>query len=436
MNKKINIHPYLLIILSFLGVILFGTVLLCLPISEKNSDLSFMDALFTSTSCVCVTGLTVINVAEELSIFGKIVTAILMEIGGLSFLTIAVCIFAAIGGKIGIGNRYLLKEALNQNSLSGIVTLVKRIILISFVIQGIGVIFSYLSLMKYYDYRFWETLGYSIYHSIASFNNAGFDIFGPNSLILFKDDVFFNIVTMILIVLGGIGFIVIDDIVTKKSIKKLSIHSKLVLSMTLALLTLGTLVFKFSMSDDITWLQAMFTSVTCRTAGFTTLDLSTLSPSAYIMAILLMLVGASPCSTGGGVKTTTFLVMLVTVLFYARGQKPRIFKRKIAEISIVKAFVLFGVAILMALTATLIIGISQPELEVSDVLFEVISGFSTTGLSLGITTQLNWFSKLVICLMMFLGRIGMLTIMGVLNRNWMSESKENIQYVEERIIVG
>ena len=440
-KRRLNLaskSPYIILLMGFAILILVGSLLFMLPFATKEGQaISYIDSLFLSTSAICVTGLvsSPLPLAELLSPFGCIILLLLVEVGGLGFITLVTFAFSLMGKKAGVSTNLLLKEAMNQNSYQELIPLGKKIVLTSFLFQGIGVIFNTVAFCIE-GFNFFESLWYSIFHTISAFNNAGFDIFGPNSLILFKDDVFFNIVTMILIVLGGIGFIVIDDIVTKKSIKKLSIHSKLVLSMTLALLTLGTLVFKFSMSDDITWLQAMFTSVTCRTAGFTTLDLSTLSPSAYIMAILLMLVGASPCSTGGGVKTTTFLVMLVTVLFYARGQKPRIFKRKIAEISIVKAFVLFGVAILMALTATLIIGISQPELEVSDVLFEVISGFSTTGLSLGITTQLNWFSKLVICLMMFLGRIGMLTIMGVLNRNWMSESKENIQYVEERIIVG
>lgn len=436
-NRKIKIHPYVLIILTFLAVILLGTICLMLPWAVKDGvRLTFVDALFMSTSSVCVTGLSVVTPATKLSLFGKIVMAIMMEIGGLSFLTIAVCFFAVIGGKIGIGNRYLLREALNQNSLVGIVHLVKRIILISFIIQMIGVLLNYLSLMSYYQYDFGKTLGVSIFHSIASFNNAGFDVFGVDSVIPFKDNVLFNISTIFLIVSGGLGFIVIDELVTKHSFRKLSIHSKLVLTITTALILLGMFIFKFAMFDEITWLQALFTSVTCRTAGFTSVDLANLPPVGYVMSIVLMFIGASPCSTGGGIKTTTIFVMLLTFIYYAQGKKPRIFHRRISDGSIFKAFVLFGIAVIVIIVATLIIGFSQPELGLSSILFEVVSGFSTTGLTMGITPSLNALSKIVICFLMFFGRLGPLTIIGVVNHNWMRESKENIQYVEERIIVG
>ncbi|MDE6945640.1 MAG: hypothetical protein K2P14_00500 [Anaeroplasmataceae bacterium] len=436
-QRKLKIHPYVLIILTFLGVILLGTICFMFPWSVKSGErLNFIDSLFMATSSVCVTGLTVINPAAKLSVFGKIVMAILMEIGGLSFITIAVCFFAIIGGKIGIGNRYLLKEALNQNSLAGIVHLVKRIILISMIIQCIGVILNYFALMSYYNYDFVKTLGASIFHSIASFNNAGFDVFGDQSLILFKDNILLNISTMFLILCGGLGFIVIEELVTKRNIKKLSIHSRIVLIMTSVLTILGMFLFKFSMYDEITWLQALFTSVTCRTAGFTTIPLEQLPPGAYITAIVLMFIGVSPCSTGGGVKTTTIFVIFLTLVYYARGKKPKIFHRRISDGSIFKAFALFGSTVMLNILGTLIIGLSQPELGLEAILFEVVSGFSTTGLSMGITASFNVLSKVVMCFLMFFGRLGPLTIISVVNHNWMTESKEKIQYVEERIIVG
>ncbi len=436
-QRKLKIHPYVLIILTFLGVILLGTICFMFPWSVKSGErLNFIDSLFMATSSVCVTGLTVINPAAKLSVFGKIVMAILMEIGGLSFITIAVCFFAIIGGKIGIGNRYLLKEALNQNSLAGIVHLVKRIILISMIIQCIGVILNYFALMSYYNYDFVKTLGASIFHSIASFNNAGFDVFGNQSLILFKDNILLNISTMFLILCGGLGFIVIEELVTKRNIKKLSIHSRIVLIMTAVLTILGMFLFKFSMYDEITWLQALFTSVTCRTAGFTTIPLEQLPPGAYITAIVLMFIGVSPCSTGGGVKTTTIFVIFLTLVYYARGKKPKIFHRRISDGSIFKAFALFGSTVMLNILGTLIIGLSQPELGLEAILFEVVSGFSTTGLSMGITASFNVLSKVVMCFLMFFGRLGPLTIISVVNHNWMTESKEKIQYVEERIIVG
>lgn len=436
-KRKLKIHPYVFIILTFLSVILLGTLCLMLPFAvQEGASLSFIDALFMSTSSVCVTGLSVIVPATKLSIFGKIVMALLMEIGGLSFLTIAVCFFAILGGKIGIGNRYLLREALNQNSLAGIVQLVKRIILISFIIQFIGIVLNYISLMSYYNYNFGQTLGVSIFHSIAAFNNAGFDIFGTESMIPFKDNILLNISTMFLIICGGMGFIVINEIVTKHSLKKLSIHSKIVLIMTLSLTILGMLVFKLSMYNDISWLQALFTSVTCRTAGFTSIPLKQIPPSAYIMFIVLMFIGASSCSTGGGIKTTTIFVIFLTLFYYARGKKPRIFHRRISDSSTFKAFVLFGFAVMIIMLGTFIVGLSQPKFGLDQILFEVVSGFTTTGLTLGITTSLNVLNKIVLCFMMFIGRLGPLTIIGVVNRNWMTESKEKIQYVEERVIIG
>lgn len=436
-KRKIRIHPYVFIILTFLSVILLGTICFMLPwTAADGKHLNFIDALFMATSSVCVTGLSVITPAIKFSLFGKIVMALLMEIGGLSFLTIAVCFFAVLGGKIGIGNRYLLREALNQNSLAGIVHLVKRIILISFVIQLVGAILNYLALMSYYDYDFWKTFGVSIFHSIASFNNAGFDIFGEQSMIPFKDNILLNISTISLIVSGGLGFIVIQELVSKHSLKKLSIHSKIVLVMTFALIIIGMLVFKFSMYNEISWLQALFASVTCRTAGFTSIPLEQIPPSAYIMFIVLMFIGASPCSTGGGVKTTTVFVIMLTFFYYAQGKKPRIFHRRISDSSIFKAFVLFGITIIIIILGTMLIGFSQPEFGLEKILYEVVSGFTTTGLSMGITPLLNGFSKIVLCFVMFFGRLGPLTIIGVVNHNWMTESKEKIQYVEERIIVG
>ncbi len=436
-KKKLKIHPYVFIILTFLSVILLGTICFMLPWAVCDGNhLSFVDALFMSTSSVCVTGLAVITPAAKFSLFGKIVMAFLMEIGGLSFLTIAVCFFAILGGKIGIGNRYLLREALNQNSIAGIVKLVKRIILISFVIQFIGILLNYIALMPYYDYNFGKTLGVAVFHSIASFNNAGFDIFGDQSMIPFKDNILLNISTMLLIVCGGLGFIVIEEVVSKHSLKKLSIHSKIVLIMTIALNGIGMLVFKFSMYNEISWLQALFTAITCRTAGFTSVPLEQIPPSAYVMFIVLMFIGASPCSTGGGVKTTTIFVIMLTFFYYAQGKKPRIFHRRISDGSIFKAFVLFGITVIIMILGAMMIGFSQPDLGMDRILFEVVSGFTTTGLSMGITPILNTFSKIVLCFMMFFGRLGPLTIIGVVNHNWMTESKEKIQYVEERIIVG
>ena len=432
--KVKKIHPYMLIIFSFICVILAGTILLLLPISSADGkSIGFVDSLFMATSATCVTGLASVNVAYELSTFGKVVMCLLMEIGGLSIITIGVFIFSILGAKIGVSNRFLIKEALNQNSVKGIVSLVRKIIITALIIQTVGTIINMFALVPYYN-DFWKGLGISIFHSVASFNNAGFDMFGYNSMMEFNNNVILNASTMLMIVLGAMGFVVIDDIITKRNWKKLTLHSKISIITTVFLIIGGTLLMKLSM-NSISWLEALFTSITTRTAGFSTIDMSTLTPGGYSVVIMLMFIGASPISTGGGIKTTTFAVILISIFYFARGTKAKAFKRKIPETAIFKAFVLFSVAIMAICITVFMISVAQPELEFRKVMFEVVSAFSTTGLSMGITTALNSFSKIVLCALMLFGRLGPLTIIGVVNRNMLA-SKESIQYVEEGVYIG
>ena len=433
--KVRKIHPYMLIIFSFLCVILVGTLLLVLPISSQDGkSFGFIDSLFMATSATCVTGLATVNIANQMSLFGKIVMCLLMEIGGLSIITIGVFIFSILGAKIGVSNRFLIKEALNQNSAKGIVSLVRKIILTALIIQTVGVIINMFALVSYYD-DFWRGLGVSIFHSFASFNNAGFDMFGEESMIDFSGNIILNSSTILMIILGSMGFVVIDDIVKKRKWKTLTLHSKITTITSALLIVFGTLLLKLSM-NNMTWLQAIFTSVTTRTAGFTTVDMTELPSATYAIIIMLMFIGASPISTGGGIKTTTFAVILISIYYFASGKKAKAFKRKIPETAIFKAFVLFVVAILTICFGLLLISLVQPELAFKKVLFEVVSAFSTTGLSMGITTSLNWFSKLVICALMLFGRLGPLTIIGVVNRNFMNDTKEKIKYVEEGVYIG
>lgn len=433
--KVRKIHPYMLIIFSFLCVILFGTCLLALPISSASGkSFGFVDSLFMATSATCVTGLATVNVANEMTVFGKIVMCMLMEIGGLSIITIGVFIFSILGAKIGVSNRILIRESLNQNSVKGIISLVRKIIVTSFIIQAVGIIINMFALVPYY-HDFWYGLGVSIFHAVSSFNNAGFDMFGETSMIEFNNNVILNSSTILMIILGSMGFVVINDIITKKSWKKLTLHSKLSTITSAILIVGGTILIKCSMSS-VTWLESLFTSVTTRTAGFTTIDMSVLSPAAYAIIVTLMFIGASPISTGGGIKTTTLAVILISIYYFALGKKARAFKRKIPETAIFKAFVIFVVAILAICIAVFLISIAQPELDFRKVMFEAVSAFSTTGLSMGITTSLNAFSRIVLCFLMLFGRLGPLTIISVVNRNFMHESKESIQYVEEGVYIG
>ena len=437
--KTRKIHPYFIIILTFLGVILTGTLFLVLPVSgTNNKSIGFVDSLFMSTSAVCVTGLGTVNVASGLSLFGKIILAILMEIGGLSILTIAIFFFTILGAKLSVSNKFLLREALNQNSVKGVTTLVIKIIIWATIIQFIGVVLNMVALMPYFDGNFSKSLGYSIFHSIASFNNAGFDAFGSESMIGFKDNLMLNTSTMFLIIFGGIGFVVLSDVIKKRNWKLLQLHTKIVLITTVALIFGGAILIKLTAWTDISWLQAFFTSVTCRTAGFTTYDMAELvnHPATYVIIIFLMFIGASPCSTGGGIKTTTLAVAIISTVYYARGRKAKVFKRKIDDAQIFKSFVLIGVAVMIIVVGTFVLCAAQKEISLMEGLFEVVSAFSTTGLSMGITGKLNVFNKLFICIIMFTGRLGPLTIIGLVNKNWMTESNEEIQYVEESVIIG
>lgn len=482
-----RIHPYVKIILTFVSVILIGTLCLALPYaSQSGESIGFVDALFSATSATCVTGLSVVTIATDFTIFGKVVMIILMEIGGLSFITITVFFFTIVGAKIGISNRFLLREQLNQNSVEGLIGLVKRIVIMSFTIQLIFSFVNWYPLTLYIRYHMdngtLDTLGIhsaslsnvklyaysyfmSLFHSAASFNNAGFDIFGSESMQMFKTGstiipfwaVFtLNATTMLMIVLGGIGFVVYTDVFGKRfKWSKFTLHTKLVLTTTFMLIVFGSIFIWLtgnyvragtyintsgleSLAPKMNWMEAVFTSITCRTAGFATYDMSALSclPVTYMITILLMLIGASPCSTGGGVKTTTFGVIALAIYYFARGKETKAYNRRINEAQISKAFVLMLVALMIVILGSAVVLAIQPELGIQSVLFEVVSAFSTTGLSMGITASLGVANRIIIVLIMFFGRLGPLTIIGVLNKNWMANTKEEISYAKENVIIG
>ncbi len=439
MTKR-KISPYLIILLSYLFIILIGACLFLLPISTvDNKGLGFADSFFTATSAICVTGLSSVpNVGVTLSLFGKILLALLIEIGGLGFLTLAVFMFIVLGLKIGMAERFLMKEALNQNTAKGVVKLIKVIIITTLTIQFFGMLINLIVFIN--GNSFFKALGLSAFHSISSFNNAGFDIFGfDNSMINYGANILLNINTMLLVILGGIGFIVIHDVIDaikKKDFRNLPRHSRIVLIMSFSLILLGMILLKVSMFKDITWLEALFQSVSARTAGFSTIDISKISAPAYIVLIFLMFVGASPTSTGGGIKTTTLFVLIATIISYARGKTPQIFSRRIAKHSISKAFALMVFAVLYIMCISFIILLIEKDLGVSETVFEVVSAFGTVGLSMGITNSLSIISKVLICITMLFGRLGPLTVISIWNQNRLRELDEDIKYIEEKIIIG
>lgn len=452
MKKKRKLSPFLTIILSFLIVICIGTILLLMPFATKDGrpGLNFIEAFFTTTSAVCVTGLTVIpDIGSTLSLYGQIVLACLIEIGGLGFITITLFVFIVLGMKIGIKNRFLMKEALNQDTPKGVVKMVKYTVLIAFTIQLIGAIFNFLILKFTMNGMFTtiDAIGIGIFHTVSSFNNAGFDLFGNSSLTapIFAGNILFNLNTAALIIAGGIGFIVIFDVISTRNWRKLSFHTKIVLRTSALLIVAGTVFLWLFSFGKMNWLQAFFQSVSLRTAGFATVNMGDFKNTpAFILMIILMFIGASPCSTGGGIKTTTFFVLMRAIFSYVTGRRIVTFHRAIDNKTIIKAFSLVVLAIVFTITITTIITIFETGFGIikngtgdsQDIVFEAFSAFATVGNSTGITSNLTWGSKLVLCLTMFCGRLGPLTIMNLWNRNWLVDNRSEIRYVEKSVVIG
>ncbi len=439
--KKNKLSPFAIVAISFLGIIIIGTILFKLPVSTQSVEsLSWVDSLFLSASAVCVTGLSTIpNLAETLSVFGKFVLAALIQIGGLGIVTIAIYVLVVLGIKIGVTERYVLKEALNQKGLGGMIKLVRSIVLTALAIESFGLIINFIVFIQ--EFPFWQALGHSAFHAISSFNNAGFDILGTTSLQNYSTNILLNINTMVMIIIGGIGFIVIRDILDKKSYKGLSIYSKIVIKTTLILIILGALVIKLFEYNNITWLEAIFTSVTSRTAGFSTTNISLFSYTTLVVIMIFMFIGASPNSTGGGIKTTTLFIIFKSITSFLAGKPCITHKRAVEDQNKNKAFVLitlsFSVTVFMFLIVSLIESRNTAyNMTFIDVLFETFSAFGTVGLSTGITPSLMPGSKILLSILMFIGRLGPITIFGIMNKNWGHPEVNHVSYAVEKVLVG
>ena len=425
-----KIKPSRIIVLGFLMVILLGTILLMLPISiNEGKNVSFIDALFTSTSAVCVTGLIAIDTADTFTIFGRTVVALLIQIGGLGVTSVGVGFIMLMKRKIGIKERTLIKESMNLNSLKGVVKLVKSILLMTLIFESIGVILSYVVFSK--DYAPLDALGISLFHSVAAFNNSGFDILGGlQNLIPYQNNILLNLTTCGLIIFGGIGFLVIKEIIEVKSFKKFTLHTKIVIIMTVILLIVGTILLK--LTENISWLGAFFFSTSARTAGFSTYSLSSFTNAGLFVIIILMFIGASPGSTGGGIKTTTLFTLYKSIYSTSTNKHCIAFKRKIPLAVILKAFNITILALFIICIGTFILSILEPNYTFMQLLFEVTSAFGTVGLSTGITPDLSDISKAIISLIMFIGRLGPMTIATI----WCCKEPSNARYSEETVIIG
>ncbi|MGN0292063.1 MAG: TrkH family potassium uptake protein [Lachnospiraceae bacterium] len=411
------------IALSFFCVILIGSILLCLPISSRNGEWTpFLNALFTATSATCVTGLVVYDTFTYWSLFGQLVILLMIQIGGIGLMTIITTFAIFRKKKIGLHERMLLKASAGNTRLSGMVRLVKRIILGTFIFEGIGAL---LLAIRFIPQMGWlKGAYYAVFHAISSFCNAGFDLMGCyeqfSSFTAYETDILVNVVVMLLIIIGGIGFLVWSDVIVHKgNFRKYSLHSKIVLMTTAFLLISGCLGFflferngnlkGMSTFDQI--LSAMFMSVTTRTAGYNTMNLSTLSESGSLLAMILMLIGGSPGSTAGGIKTTTFAAVVLTVWSMSKGSSElTIFKKRFEQNTAKQAMSIMAVYFAGVLLATMIICAIEP-FSIKQVLFETISAAGTVGLTQGITTSLGTVSRIILIILMYGGRIGGMSLL-------------------------
>lgn len=410
-----------MIVIGFLFIILSGTILLMLPISTRTpGGASFLEALFTATSATCVTGLVVRDTYQYWTVFGQFVILLMIQIGGLGFMTVGVFFSIILRRKIGLRTRGILQESVNTLQIGGIVRLAKKIIWGTIFFEGFGAIL--LSIRFYKRFGLIKGIYYGIFHSISAFCNAGFDLMGGKeayiSFMEYSDDWLVNITVMSLIVIGGIGFLVWDDIsIHKFRIKKYKLHTKIVLITTVTLILGSTFLFYLfeknylmsGMLNSEVILSSFFSSITARTAGFNTIDTALLQDNSKLLTMILMFIGGSPGSTAGGIKTTTIAIMIIYLKANITKENGcNILGRRVDDNTIKKASAVMCTNLFLAILAILIISTMQ-KLPLQDIAFEVFSAIGTVGLTTGITRELNKISRVVIIFLMYCGRVGSLS---------------------------
>lgn len=419
-KRKLRLSPARLIALGFFVVILAGALLLTLPFASEDGSSSFLDALFTSTSATCVTGLVVRDTFTGWTTFGQIVILLLIQLGGLGFMTVITLISFAIGKRVGLYDRKVLMQSAGNFSLSGIGELIRRIVPFAFVFEFAGAVLLAIRFVP--DFGWGQGIYFSVFHSISAFCNAGFDLMGGrapfSSLTAYVDDPFVSLTICVLIVVGGLGFLVWHDLARNKfHWKKYQLHTKIVLTTSAALILGGWLLF-FVFERDASMagmtvpqrlLASLFQSVTPRTAGFNTVDMAALSESGNLLTDIFMLIGGSPGSTAGGIKTTTVAVLILSAISSACGRtRVNAFRYNIDRDTIRQACSILTIYLTMALVAILAICAVEP-VTLKQAVFEVCSAIGTVGLSMGITPTLGIASRVIIILLMYAGRIGGLT---------------------------
>lgn len=450
-NVRLKLSTTQIIMLSFFCVIFLGSILLALPISAADGQaIPYIDALFTATTSVCVTGLVTVPTFSTWSLFGQIVILILIQIGGLGVVTILSGLMIGIHHKIGIGERMLIQDAFNLNTLSGLVRFVRKVLIGTFVVESIGALFYMTVFVPEYGAK---GIWISIFNSVSAFCNAGIDIISEDSLCKYVFNPTINIITCLLIVLGGIGYVVWWDMIhVLKNIKRqklkcfqgLTFHSKLALSVTIGMILVGAISFfvfeyhnpltmkDYSISQRL-W-ASLFQSVTTRTAGFATIPQQNFTNASSFVSLLLMFVGGSPVGTAGGIKTVTIAVLAASAFSTIRNRQDAVlFHRTISKQAISKSVAVVGVAFLIVFLSTIFLA-AVTDADALDIVFETVSAAATVGLTRNLTPMLDLWGKLIIIITMYLGRVGPISLLIALNRK--KENKNIIKNPIEDISVG
>ncbi|WP_304508965.1 TrkH family potassium uptake protein [Anaerotignum sp.] len=443
-KRHLRLSNLQIVALGYFCVAVIGTILLLLPISTMDGSSTLLEAMFTAVSASCVTGLVLVDTSTHWTLFGQTVILFLIQIGGLGFMTIGVRFMLLVRRKISLREREVMVESINAYQLGGIVKLAGKIVTGTFIIEGIGA--ALLAIRFIPEFGFTKGLFYSVFHSISAFCNAGFDLMGIKepfgSLVFYSDDILINFTIMALIIIGGIGFFIWEDVYNHRlKWRRYYLHTKIVLATT-AILIFGSAFLFFILERSATGvgipmkervLTALFQSVTCRTAGFNTIDTAGMSEGSKLLSMLLMFIGGSPGSTAGGIKTTTFAVLILYMISGAKREvHANVFGRSLMVDALGKAVSIFTINLGVALIGALLLCAIQPFSGI-DVLFEVFSAMGTVGLSTGLTRELTAASACVITLLMFLGRVGSVSLASALLEK---KAKPPVTLPTEKIIIG
>lgn len=440
-RRSIKLSPTQILVLGYVVIITLGTLCLLLPTATVPGErTTVLDALFTATSATAVTGLIVENTAAHWTPFGQIVILLLIQVGGFGFMTTSTLIMILLGKRISLRERLVIQEEKNISDLSGLIRLIRYILFATVLIEGTGALllfFRFLPLMPV-----GKALYFGVFHSVSAFNNAGFDLFG-NSLEGFTGDWYVTLLISGLVIIGGLGFTVLSEIVTLRRFTKFSLHTKVVLTVSLILLTVGTLgilLFEFANPGTLGgegWsgklAGAYFQGAIPRTAGFNSVPIGQLSQASLFLMVILMFIGASPGSTGGGVKTTTFGTLLAVLWSFIRHREEVvIYERRLSQVTIFKALSVVMISLLLVVSVTMVLTLTE-AFGFLQLLFETVSAFATVGLTTGITAQLSAFGKVLLILTMFIGRVGPVTLAVALGEQ---RRKASIRYPEEKLMIG